>query len=1415
MSARKCVMLMAMLACAGGAWGVDWNDDFETQDVTGTETIVLTKDITVTNLWIHTENQAATINLNGHTLTVTKFYLGGIENEANDEVPTTNAILKLIDTSETPGTLKITKLLDVANDKNTQLILANGVSVKITGTYWLNVDTDKGKKTTISGNGIFDVSEGTNGTVSVTWADDVYVSGVVLDDSSVSVVDPSNPTTPTSGVATDTYYWTGTAGDKSWFTSTNWAANTAGTPVKDGTYPGITTENKAIFTGSAEINLNGSITDLTSINTSDSTVTIVSSSSGISLGSASVTFTGNFAFKGSFTASSLATYFLNGNVDFSECSAFNATNSGTVYFFSSSENEKTLTTFSGQAFNNLRFGGNVTIDASAGTLSAAYLGMHANDIEALYQTSSFTSKITGGSVSVTGNLQISRVSSSSSSTAVVIGTLELDNTVLSSDSVSIHPGTEISLTSSSQLTSKSIQQQAAEASYPNAIHNDGRITVTGTPASSLSIFGASEASRFTVDGSGRFVVSGGTSAFTGTYLSIGGDIKISENSGSVAANTFETTASVPATGVTYAQIMANGWKVSSGIFKWTGASSSDWNEVANWVEIIGESTTIAATFPPNSKKHEVTIPSGLSVWPIATESIELNTLSVEDGAQLTLGNSSSTSSLKLYGDSSSQLPIEGKLIFSGTTSLECESLEEMTFKDLQFGSSSGDTSATFTTGVNMVISDGGSWVNYSGSGGFIPNGKSVTFTGSASLSGTTTFADLSFTGSGKTVSFDSDSLINVGGKLTVQGEENNEITFGGDSEWKINPDTSNLSVSHAVIKNSKNTNSSPIVVKAAENTNGGGNTNWIFIGYEYEWTGSSSTDPTDWYTAENWNPQMVPEKYSKITIPQVTSENYPLISKATDLGSGSLVYDGVTYTSSISVAENASFDFNGKKLTVNTLKSDGRMRLLGTEDLTGITNYPLDGSYITGTVEFYGTNLTITDATSGGNFTNLEFTGSGISIKGNFVAKNNILVKTNLTLKGNASFTAANGIEFNSDTALSINQSGTSEYSATFNSPVTASCDLSFTLSSVNFSDSASFSHDSTKSITINSPTAFNFGKAAFNAGKLIIASGASFKQTGINQASDSSELLQTVGDIVNDGSCIWDSSSLGGSLSLNGDLSGTKAAEILFNKKNVTLVKSPVSISGVFYDLTIPDSVEATNSSQICVRRNLSVIGSYIHNDKNLVLGAVTVNGTTYESGENDGGAAGEIYSPSSNLGSVIINQNETGKKFTSEINALSLSMDCILSDSSKTGGSIEFAEKITAESFTNAAATNFALLFDKACSFTNALSPAAFSTTGNLVLGTAEESSCTFASALSHTTGETILAGSLSALSAEFARTFLSKNTVIDCGSGSVTFNGLLDSQLSDSHASIQIGSETSATEAHFAASLGSVNPLLSLTV
>ncbi|MBQ7538322.1 MAG: hypothetical protein IJT42_05085, partial [Treponema sp.] len=500
-------MLAVMGACAWGAWAdEEWSGTYTEKKISTTDTIILTDDTTITSLWIYTENSGATIDLNGHSLTVTNFYLGGEENEGKDVakygLSTTNAILNLTDSSSTPGTLLIKAFLDVANDKNTQLILANGVSVKVTGSYWLNADSGKG--ITVSGDGIFDVSDGTNATVTAGWIsaeDKVYASDVVDSGSSVSVVDPSDPTSPTTGVETDTYYWTGNANDGNvWTTSGNWAANTAGTAVKEGTYPGHADGEKAIFSVSATVeNLtvvanaglsvigDFIISGTTSIG-ENSSLTFngkVTNNGSIDCSNATVTFNGDYSAGSAsiFTASTGNTIFY-GNADFSEMSSTNFTEpvAGKIYFIT---NGKTLTTCTGQSFITLYLGGTSTLDIGSGGAGGTNILMHTDSSVVPYLTSASVVIITGsGKLTCTTNLEIDRISS----TGGVTGTLKIDCDV-DTPVLYTHSGTNLVVNAGKTLTITSTFTDNSSSTDKNSFTINGILDASGV--SSLSFSGYS------------------------------------------------------------------------------------------------------------------------------------------------------------------------------------------------------------------------------------------------------------------------------------------------------------------------------------------------------------------------------------------------------------------------------------------------------------------------------------------------------------------------------------------------------------------------------------------------------------------------------------------------------------------------------------------------------------------------------------------------------------------------------------------------------------------------------------------------------------------------------------------------------------------------------------------------------------
>ncbi len=274
----------------------------------------------------------------------------------------------------------------------------------------------------------------------------------------------------------------------------------------------------------------------------------------------------------------------------------------------------------------------------------------------------------------------------------------------------------------------------------------------------------------------------------------------------------------------------------------------------------------------------------------------------------------------------------------------------------------------------------------------------------------------------------------------------------------------------------------------------------------------------------------------------------------------------------------------------------------------------------------------------------------------------------NFSVSGDCVFNAASvttgGSQTYSGAVQSANdflfKSGSSSIS--FASPLTASAAVTFNVAStktVSFGSSADFSQtDKTEYFTVESGTV-NVGIGKFDAGILRTESGTSFVQSGINTSdgtSAGSENVQSVYGIENEGSCAWDSTEKGGTLSLFGSVTGTNAANVAFNKKNVT-IRADGTFSGIFYDLNIPSGRSVTNGSGIVVRRNLTVEGTYTHNGQTLTLGGIAVGAKTYSS------ETGTISdSSSASFGDVIVNalgNSIASKTFASDFSAGTIDFD------------------------------------------------------------------------------------------------------------------------------------------------------------
>ena len=126
--------------------------------------------------------------------------------------------------------------------------------------------------------------------------------------------------------------------------------------------------------------------------------------------------------------------------------------------------------------------------------------------------------------------------------------------------------------------------------------------------------------------------------------------------------------------------------------------------------------------------------------------------------------------------------------------------------------------------------------------------------------------------------------------------------------------------------------------------------------------------------------------------------------------------ESVSITSSVAISENVIFDFNGKNLTVNSLTSDGRIRVSGNEILeasgeSGIVNFPVDeNSVITGIIEYYGDfGEALNWGSKGNKYKQLEFTsGAKGSVSDNISVMGTTLIANGsenaISLTGDNSF---------------------------------------------------------------------------------------------------------------------------------------------------------------------------------------------------------------------------------------------------------------------------------------------------------------------------------------------------------------------------------------------------------------------------
>ena len=447
------------------------------------------------------------------------------------------------------------------------------------------------------------------------------------------------------------------------------------------------------------------------------------------------------------------------------------------------------------------------------------------------------------------------------------------------------------------------------------------------------------------------------------------------------------------------------------------------------------------------------------------------------------------------------------------------------------------------------------------------------------------------------------------------------------------------------------------------------------------------------------------------TITDVTSQN----------GAISVTGDA-TATGAISARGNISFGANsiinevtstsgaisltGDATATGAILASGNITFGGNADVVEVTSTSGVISFI-GDATASGAISASEDITFGKNANIYEVTSQNgaISVGGTTSANGNITSSKSQTFNG--TFTLQNDITFVASKVEfkgKVDSKAGNNYSATFgNSTVKTSAALHFsvgssvplgniTLNDASFSENASLIQTESSSLNVNGHV--KFGKAKLQLGNLNISAGGNFTQTGVNTDS------QSVGTIANNGTLIWDSTSLGGSVTLKGDVTGSNAPQVVFNKKNVIIDKD-LNIAGVFYNLEIAQNINVTNASGLCVRNNFTINGTYTHNDKKLTLGAITVAGKEYSSGD-EGKITGNANVA---FGTVEIVQQNTPKNI-----AISGSIFELIMNNANSTGKIGVSSNantdsaLTITTIQNADGTKFDFNFAKNITFENA---------------------------------------------------------------------------------------------------------------
>lgn len=454
---------------------------------------------------------------------------------------------------------------------------------------------------------------------------------------------------------------------------------------------------------------------------------------------------------------------------------------------------------------------------------------------------------------------------------------------------------------------------------------------------------------------------------------------------------------------------------------------------ANIILTAGTKIDFSSNLTANEKTITINAPVLNSTLDSGTVTITANTLSLNQNLVLQADNSPditlAVSSLtgadydftnKTNLTLASEISVEGDFINDSTGSLTCTG--NATFKsylNLTYGSFTHSTGTITLSAANKspaILSGTCTFQNLSFSGAVnvsnnitVSGELALTGTGAVSFSGRNSIGTFTASGlGGKTISFGTDTTQTVTSFNATGTDASNKLKLTGTGIWNLNANSA--TVQYVEVKNS-NSNS---IITAADSTDSGGNTNWIFPGVSYEWVGGTGAagHENDWNIGTNWSPSSIPGSGASVTIP---SGKIAKLVANVDLRAPS--------SDSSSIEINGTLNLSSYSLAAGTITNKGRVQLAGAsgQTITG-TISGSDASIVeyTGSIAFAAFAWDENSGAAGKQYKNLTISkpintnSEALSIGGNMIINNPV------TLTGKVSVTGTTTIMPDSET-VSLN----------------------------------------------------------------------------------------------------------------------------------------------------------------------------------------------------------------------------------------------------------------------------------------------------------------------------------------------------------------------------------------------------------